>query len=173
MQVLILNADYRPLRRTVSARRAVALLQKGRAEVVEAGAEVIRTPSTAIVVPTVIRLKEYKRVPDPRRPAWTKAGVITRDDCTCQYCGVKLKRTEATVDHVIPASRFKTVREASTWGNTVCACRPCNQRKANKMPHEAGLRLRSEPKPPRVNLFVISGDIPAAWKKYIVTGRSA
>jgi len=37
-------------------------------------------------------------------------------------------------------------------------------RKGNYTPHQAGMRLLWEPKRPRVNCLVVTGEIPAAWK---------
>ncbi|HRK47439.1 MAG TPA: HNH endonuclease [Nocardioides sp.] len=37
---------------------------------------------------------------------------------------------------------------ASTWLNAVAACAPCNHRKANRTPVEAGLKLRLVPYAP-------------------------
>ena len=61
---------------------------------------------------------------------------------------------------MIPVSRGGR----STWGNTVTACARCNQRKADRMPHEAGMKLWIEPKTPRTNYLLAAGDIPATWK---------
>lgn len=33
----------------------------------------------------------------------------------------------------------------TTWDNAVAACEPCNQRKADRTPDEAGMRLLWEP----------------------------
>jgi hypothetical protein len=35
------------------------------------------------------------------------------------------------------------------------------------MPHEAQMKLQWEPKTPRVNYLVASGEIPASWKVYL------
>lgn len=64
------------------------------------------------------------------------------------------------VDHLIAVSQGG----ASTWGNTVAASPRCNQRKAGRAPHEAGMKLLIEPKASRTSYLVASGDVPAAWK---------
>ncbi|MFQ6101507.1 MAG: HNH endonuclease [Anaerolineae bacterium] len=78
--------------------------------------------------------------------------VLTRDRYTCVYCGARvgdwrhgrvLARADFSVDHLIPRSQGG----GNAWGNTACACRWCNHRKADRAPHEAGMRLRWEPKP--------------------------
>jgi 5-methylcytosine-specific restriction endonuclease McrA len=47
---------------------------------------------------------------------------------------------------VLPRSRGG----ATTWENCVAACLPCNQRKGDRTPKEAGMRLRfGQPVQPR------------------------
>lgn len=169
-QVLLLNATYEPVR-VIPAQRAVGLLMRGVAEGVEGVAARLRTPSTVFEVPAVIRLRYYVNV--PRRGAvWSRRHVMARDHYTCIYCGIRvgdqrrgrvLTRNDFTVDHLIPRSRGG----GNTWGNTACACRWCNHRKADRTPHEAGMRLLWEPKTPRVNYLVVSGEIPVEWKAYL------
>lgn len=168
--VLLLNASYEPLR-VVSVRRAVGLLLRGVAEGVDGIAARLHTPSTVFEVPSVLRLRYYVNV--PRRGAtWSRRGVLARDGYTCVYCGAqagdqrrgrRLIRADFSVDHLIPRSRGG----ANTWGNTACACHLCNHRKADRTPHEAGMRLRWEPKTPRANYLVASGDVPAEWRVYL------
>ena len=168
--VLLLNASYEPLR-VVSVKRAVSLLMRGVVDGVDGVAARLRTPSTVFEVPSVLRLRYYVNVPQ-RGAAWSRRGVLSRDDHTCIYCGARLgdkrgrqriARTDLTIDHLVPRSRGG----GSTWGNTACACRWCNHRKADRMPHEAGMRLSWEPKTPRVNYLLSSGEVPAEWKVYL------
>jgi 5-methylcytosine-specific restriction endonuclease McrA len=168
--VLLLNATYEPMR-VIPVRRAVGLLMRDVAEGVEGVAARLRTPSTVFVVPSVLRLRYYVYVPQ-RGAVWSRRGVLGRDGHTCVYCGAAvgerrhgrvLTRADFTVDHLIPRSRGG----GNTWGNTACACRWCNGRKGNRMPHEAGMRLRWEPKTPRVSYLVVSGDVPAEWRVYL------
>jgi 5-methylcytosine-specific restriction endonuclease McrA len=168
--VLLLNATYEPMR-VIPVRRAVGLLMRDVAEGVEGVAARLRTPSTVFVVPSVLRLRYYVHVPQ-RGAVWSRRGVLGRDGHTCVYCGAGvgerrhgrvLARADFTVDHLIPRSRGG----GNSWGNTACACRWCNGRKGNRMPHEAGMRLRWEPKTPRVSYLVVSGDVPAEWRVYL------
>ena len=168
--VLLLNASYVPLR-SIRVRDAVDLMMRGVTDTVAGVAAHLRTPGTVFEVPSVLRLRYYVNVPQ-RGAVWSRHGVISRDRCTCVYCGVALgdkrrghavKRADFTVDHLIPGSRGG----GNTWSNTACACRWCNHRKADRTPHGAGMRLLWEPKRPRVNYIVASGDIPEEWKIYI------
>lgn len=168
--ILLLNASYEPLT-IVSHKRALALLLKGRVEAVSEEAVEIRGVSKSLRIPTVIRLRRYINV--PRRGArWSRQAVLQRDQYTCVYCGAHpgatqrgrlLNHRDFSVDHIMPISRGGK----NTWGNTACACRVCNQRKGNRTPHEAGMKLRWEPKIPRTSYLVASGDVPASWKVYL------
>lgn len=160
--VLLLNATYEPLA-VLSVKRAVKLVGKERVEPVAAEHMTVAHAGQTLVMPTVLRLKVYINVPKRNAPRWTRRGVFVRDGNRCAYCGRLLKRGELTVDHVIPVSRGG----GSTWCNTVTACAPCNQRKADRTPHEAGMKLLIEPKTPRTNYLLAAGDIPASWKLWI------
>ncbi len=80
----------------------------------------------------------------PARPhvPWRVEGVFKRDRFRCQYCGRLLARDEATIDHVLPRCVCKRLAlPANTWTNTVTACRPCQDRKADKTMEQARMRF--------------------------------
>ena len=142
--VLVLNADELPLHR-VSLRHAIRMLFREVAVVHEA------EPDRLIGVfprPLVVRLVSYvvTKWRHSRKPAWSKHGVLTRDEHRCGYC----QRRGDTVDHIVPQSRGGK----STWENTVAACDRCNQRKANRTPAEAGMVLRFAPAAPSWSAIV-------------------
>lgn len=136
--VLVLNADLGPLHR-VSLRHAVRMLVRQVAEVHEA------VPDRIIgiwPVPRVVRLVRYvvTRWRYSAGPAWSRPGVMARDRHRCGYCD----GPASTVDHVLPRSRGGR----NTWTNTIAACDPCNQRKGDRTPAEAGMRLLVKPTAP-------------------------
>jgi 5-methylcytosine-specific restriction endonuclease McrA len=93
-------------------------------------------------LPRVVRLVSYvvTRWRFGSGPPWSRAGVLTRDERRCAYCG----RVATTVDHVWPRSRGGR----NTWKNTVAACESCNQRKGDRTPAEAGMVPRVKPAVP-------------------------
>lgn len=93
-------------------------------------------------MPKVLRLINYvvTKWRYSAGPAWSRSGVLRRDDRQCGYCDAP----GVTVDHVIPTSRGGR----NTWQNTVAACDPCNQRKRNRTPAEAGMVLKFKPTAP-------------------------
>jgi 5-methylcytosine-specific restriction endonuclease McrA len=160
--VLVLNATYEPIN-VCTVRRAVVLLLKEKAEVIEQGDWELRSATSSVTRPVVIRLVSYVRVPrDTHRRKITRRAVFARDDWTCQYCGA---RSNLTVDHVIPRSKGGT----SSWENIVASCAPCNLRKGNALPRQAGMRLQRQPRTPSPHVFihVASPTIPAAWRQYL------
>jgi hypothetical protein len=58
---------------------------------------------------------------------------------------------------------------ASTWDNIVAACAPCNRRKGDSLPRQAGMILARPPRTPNPDIFiqVASPRIPATWKQYL------
>ena len=81
-----------------------------------------------------------------RRPRFGARGIWERDGGVCQYSGRKLSPKEGNIDHVVPRSRGGK----TSWDNCVLAHHEVNSRKANRLPHEAGLHLRRPPTAPRV-----------------------
>jgi len=160
-QALVLNATYEPLS-VVSARRAVVLLVRDKAELVEEHGGYWSSEHMTIAVPSVIRLVRYVRVPYRRRVPLNRRAVFARDGYTCQYCG---KQAE-NLDHVMPRSRGGL----HTWENVVAACRPCNTRKGDRTPEEAGLALADHPRAPREHGWLLIGlGVPPhpSWHPYL------
>jgi len=162
--VLVLNATYEPLS-VVSVKRAVVLLLKEKAEIVEAAEAWVRAQHWAIPRPLVIRLVYYVRIPHRLSLPLTRRTVLARDGYTCQYCGRQPDKSELTLDHVLPRCRGGK----TSWENVVTACKRCNQRKGNHTPEEAGMRLRSLPRRPRYVALALLGDARPheVWNKYI------
>ena len=161
-RVLVLNATFEPIN-VCTVRRAVVLLLKDKAEVIEHGDWQLHSATHTIAGPVVIRLVTYVRIPrDTHRRKITRRAVFARDNWTCQYCG---SRSSLTVDHVVPRSKGGL----SSWENIVASCAPCNRRKGNALPRQAGMRLLRQPRTPSVHVFiqVASPSIPAAWQAYL------
>lgn len=161
-RVLVLNATYEPIN-VCSVRRAVVLVLKEKAELLERGSWELHSEHSTLARPVVIRLVSYVNVPrDTHRRKITRRAVFARDGWTCQYCG---SRSNLTVDHVIPRSKGG----GSGWENIVASCAPCNRRKGDRLPKQAGMHPRRAPRTPRAEVFihVASPSIPAAWRQYL------
>jgi len=128
----------------------------------------IGTASGEIRVPTVLVLCRYSRVPI-HRPKLNSRNIWLRDDAVCQYTGRRLNRSEGNIDHVIPLSRGG----ANSWENCVLSCRSVNQKKADKTPQEAGLKLIRPPVEPRpVPITAILHNFHGVedWKPFLSKG---
>ena len=127
--------------------------------------ETIHTISFRIRVPRVILLVMFDRMPK-KEVKFTRHNIFERDNNTCQYCGQVFDRKDLNLDHVIPRDRGGP----TTWENIVCSCIPCNTRKANHTPQEAGMHLVRKPKRPKwrpfvqINLGLHQHD---SWKHFI------
>jgi 5-methylcytosine-specific restriction endonuclease McrA len=129
------------------------------------GDHAVRTTRGAIRVPTVIVAVNYARVPK-KRPKLSAKNIRERDGNRCQYTGRLLHPDEGNLDHVVPRSRGG----ADTWENLVWSAREVNQRKADRLPHEAGLKLLSIPRAPKelpVSAMIRNAHGVAEWKLFL------
>jgi len=162
-RVLVLNATYEPLS-IVSVRRALVLLLKEKAELIECAEERLHAAYTSLPVPLVIRLVYYVRIPRQVTMAPTRHSVLQRDNHTCQYCGATGAQAALTLDHLLPSSRGGE----TTWENVVTACRTCNMRKGDRTPDEAHMILRRRPGRPHYLAFLLLSEATSReiWGKY-------
>ncbi len=87
-------------------------------------------------------------------PAFSKLKLFRRDRMTCAYCGQRFHERELQCEHILPESRGGDW----TWMNLVTACGPCNGRKADRTPEEAGMPLVYLPYvPSRFEAFLLEG----------------
>jgi len=163
--VLVLNATYEPINVT-AVRRALLLMLKGVAQVEEMNHSEVHSASAAMKVPSVIRLLAYRHIPQQTR-ALSRKNILLRDRNTCQFCGCTLPAGELTLDHVVPRSRGGR----SSWENLVACCYQCNNRKGDRTPEEAGLRLVRRPRPFTLHtsrqLMRLIGRQDEKWRKYL------
>ncbi len=162
-KVLVLNATYEPIS-FVSLKRAVVLLLKEKAEVIEEMVERrLRAEKTSFPYPLVIRLVSYVPVPRFFNLPLSRRSLLSRDNYTCQYCGVN--DLPLTIDHVIPKSRGGKTE----WTNVVAACVACNRKKGNKYPADAKMFPRNKPTKPGYITVVLLGQAKGneTWARYI------
>ncbi len=159
--VLVLNLNYVPIN-VSTARRAIILLGKGKAELLENHRGQVRTVSMVVEVPSIIRLGYLVKRPFAPRKL-SKKEIFLRDKYTCQYCGTKSQ--QLTLDHVVPRRQ----KGAHTWENVVAACSKCNLRKAGFTPEEAKMKLFREPRAPQPNPYRMLQNrvILDEWRPYL------
>ena len=142
--VSVYNTDAR-LHDTVSWEDAFSMMVRGVVHVMESHNPpvYVASPNDLFEIPSSVVLKKYAHRPpraiDPAKAS--REGVLRRDKHLCAYCTHKA----TTWDHVLPRSRGGS----DAWDNTVAACAPCNHRKADRTPEEAGMKLLWQPYVPR------------------------
>jgi len=170
MQTLVLDTGYQPVS-TIPWQRAVTLLFMGKVEVLEEYEDSdLRSVTFSIKMPSIVR---FLRAMKSKRKAikFSRENVFARDHGKCQYCGTKLARPEATYDHVVPRAQGGT----TTWENVVICCVGCNQKKKDRTPVQAGMRLLSTPVKPkklpdhiRITVTWHAG-MPVSWKDWLAS----
>ncbi|MBM3901755.1 MAG: HNH endonuclease [Verrucomicrobia bacterium] len=185
-QVLVLNRLWQAVN-ICSVRRALSLLFEGHAQVVQDNlqgdfktytfdqwrdlsrlgpdGESLGTVSFRMRIPRVILLQVFDRLPK-KEVKFTRHNIFERDGNTCQYCGRIFDRRDLNLDHVVPRDRGGPTQ----WDNIVCSCIPCNTRKANRTPAEAGMRLIRKPKRPKWRPFVqvnFGAPIHESWRHFL------
>lgn len=187
-RVLVLNRLWQAVN-IIGTKRAVSLLFQGHAQVIHSEEgdfrvyspedwvlfsqqhppkphqPTIKSVSLVLRVPSVLLLKGYDRVPG-KEVRFSRQNLFERDGYCCQYCGTIFEDHELNMDHVIPRHRGGR----TTWENIVTSCIPCNSRKANRLPHEAGMRLQRPPHRPRWRPFVSTvqpDDSDESWSYFL------
>jgi len=150
---LVISPGYLPIG-TVTVQRAVQLYVDGKAEIERAHpTRRFRSMKLVVPAPRVLRLRADVKLPARLFGAAPLGGanhnLFDRDGRRCLYCGrgeaeVRRAGHRLTRDHVVPVSRGGR----DVWRNVATACEPCNNRKADRTPDEAGMPLLAEPRTP-------------------------
>ena len=125
----------------------------------------VQTVRGSIRLPTVIVAVNYAKVPK-KRPKLCARAIRERDRNRCQYTGRVPRPDEGSLDHVLPRSRGGK----DAWENLVWSAKDVNQRKADRLPHEAGLKLLSTPRAPKempAMAFIRNSHEIADWKLFV------
>ena len=153
---LVLNADYTPLSYYPLSlwpwQTAIKAVFLDRVDIIESYEKEVRSPTSAMKLPSVIALKQY--VKPSAYPAFTRFNLFLRDRFTCQYCGTG---RDLTFDHVVP----RAYGGKTTWENVSTACAPCNLKKGGRTPAEAHMALFE--KPYRPTSWQLQGDDVAGF----------
>jgi 5-methylcytosine-specific restriction endonuclease McrA len=162
--VVVLNANYQYLN-TISWQKAITLVFQAKVDVLSWSDDVISNSSKSfeMLIPKIIRLVKMVRKIYKNRVPYSKRNIFTRDKFTCQYCDVKLKVDECTLDHVVPSS----IGGKSEWDNCVCACQKCNHNKGDKSLRDINMYLKRSPYTPTINEFLLLKVETLGIDKYI------
>ena len=177
---LVLNRSWQPVNIT-SVARSISMVYGGVARVVdpesyqlydwsdwsairpENDEPFLQSVSQKFRVPEVVSLNRFDQLPKSA-VTFNRRNIYKRDRFTCQYCATQPSSRELTIDHVLPRSRGGE----STWTNCVLACVNCNHKKADRLPDEAGMRLRKNPVQPKWSPSYSRHTIRMeSWQKFI------
>ncbi len=152
--------------KVISWQTAVVMAYLGKVEVLEVYDETIRSPSTEMSTPAVVRLKR-PLAGLKRAVKFSRVNVYARDDFRCQYCGAKKRPDELSYDHVVP----RVQGGITAWENIVTACHPCNRKKCGRTPEQAAMPLLKRPVKPRTLPIATPvvrdrASMPAPWAFY-------
>lgn len=194
--VLVLNKAYVPVH-VISARRSIILLYRELAEVIhiedgifnnfdfekwveysdflseekQPNDDWIQGTSFEMMVPRVVRLYRYDRVPK-QTLRFNRRNLFARDENTCQYCNKVFPVSQLSFDHVIPRSRGGE----TSWSNVVCCCLRCNTVKGNRTPKEAEMKLIRKPVKPFFSpILTAKMENPKykIWGSFVQIGKSS
>ncbi|MDP6461296.1 MAG: HNH endonuclease [Gemmatimonadota bacterium] len=178
---LVLNRNWVPIHQT-TGRHALVLLYKAVVRAVNPvdcslhrfgswsdlrvsdDAAVVSSVSFRIIVPDIVVLDSFSKIPRRRVP-FNRRNLFERDRSTCQYCGKHEDPETMTIDHILPRSRGGT----SSWKNCVIACVHCNLKKRDRTPREAGMLLARTPVLPTWSPKLLMRRLPrlASWERVI------
>lgn len=170
MDTLVLSTAYQPMR-YVDWKEAFCLWFSGRVEVIEFYKDkFVNTISESFQVPSIIRFVKgvIKRNRQAKTAKFSRINVALRDNHECQYCKANLDKRSLTMDHIIPVAQGGK----TNWRNIVSCCSNCNQKKKDRTPKQAGMKLLREPYVPDnfeiFNKAQSNKSIPDEWKDYLV-----
>lgn len=133
----------------------------------------VHSAALRIAIPEVIQLTKYDRLPK-QEAKFSRRNIFEHYNYTCCYCAKKFpkpskdRKPELNLDHVMPRSRGGP----TNWNNIVLSCVPCNTRKDDKTPEEAGMKLLVKPSRPKWTgntaiKMQASTPIPISWQRLI------
>ncbi len=156
-------AHYYASEQVLFERGTTEFLLRGGTNVMSGRRSEIRANSIIAIVGEDHKVRHFNKV-----PTVTKEMLLKRDRYTCAYCAETFKENLLDVEHIVPDSRGG----AYSWMNLVIACKACNDRKSNRTPEEAGMKLHYVPYVP--NLFeelILSGrKVLADQMEFLLSG---
>ena len=135
------------------------LIIKDKVEIVENWTnETLAWEKGQIPHPSIIRLKNHVRR-NYFNSNFSRKALVKRDRNHCQYCDRKLTASQITIDHVLPRAQGGI----TSFINCVVCCQMCNNKKADKTPEQAGMKLLRKPTHPSFSAHYYVADPQEHW----------
>ena len=154
---LLLNASYQVIS-FINYKKLFKLLIKGKVEIISSFNIDVNWIDGRIKHPSVVRLKNHVKTNYYNRNFSRKA-LVKRDRSHCQYCHIKLTASQITIDHVVPRAQGGI----TSFSNCVVACQDCNNKKADRTPEQAGMKLLRRPTHPSFSAIYLTTDPQEMW----------
>jgi 5-methylcytosine-specific restriction endonuclease McrA len=158
----VLNQTFEPLS-ICSAKKALILIILNKAVMLAPNdKKSINSVEKDFPLPSIIKLNYFVNRPY-KKVYLTRKNVLRRDNYKCAYCG--RSDLQLTIDHIKPKSRGGL----DDWENLVTACIKCNNKKGDRTPEEADMKLKIKPFKPTHLTFLINscGRVSEQWKPYL------
>jgi len=146
-----------------NVKKAIILLYLGKAELIESyDGKRIRAVRMSMPFPSIVRLSVYIQIPY-KKIILSRKNILRRDGHRCQYCG--RSDVQLTVDHIVPKAKLGE----DAWENLATACVACNNRKGDRTPEDAHMKLLRKPVRPNHLMFIrhFVGNVDERWKPYL------
>ena len=155
----------------ISPKSAEMLTEEGKFEIHS------EDDSYFFLLPSALVLTNYVHIPF-RKATINLSNVLKRDNFKCGYCYRRLNKSNGTIDHILPSSRWKELGKkngfkedyANNWKNVVACCRGCNLRKDDRTPKEAGMTLNVKPFAPTRDYLVLKSmdsSVKQIWERWV------
>jgi 5-methylcytosine-specific restriction endonuclease McrA len=164
MNALLLSHSYEPIT-FISERKVIKMLCLGKLEILSTWDEQTIISNNKFKYPSVVRLV-YKNRWMPKIAKFNRKAILKRDYFICQYCGYAGTSAQLSIDHVIPRS----CGGPNSFDNCVTSCHPCNSKKKNRTPEQAGMKLLNKPEAPKrfiINEYRSLSIVHPDWKFYL------
>ena len=127
----------------------------------------VHTPTFRMAIPDVISLRYFDGLPKSE-VKFTRRNIYEHYAYKCAYCGHRYSTAELNLEHVVPRSRGGK----TDWTNVITSCIPCNLRKGNRLPEEAGMKLLVQPSKPQwtgtaAMCFRPGFRLKSSWQRFI------
>lgn len=156
-KTLLLNSSYEVLS-FIPERKVFKLLVKDKVEVVSTWDDEIVCGTGNFKHPSILRLKTHVKR-NYLNSNFSRKALVKRDKSTCQYCDKKLTASQVTIDHVLPRAQGGV----TSFTNCVVCCQICNNKKADKTPEQANMKLAKKPTHPSFSVNCYVSDPQEYW----------
>lgn len=141
-KVLLLNSTYEPLNLLTVKQVMKKLYKENSPYEVEKYYEnmFMACGKGKMPIPAVVRLKYHLELHKKKKGGFSKRSKIyQRDNYMCAYCNRQIYDSKRlSLDHIIPKSKGGR----GSTDNLVTSCKSCNNKKSDRTPEEAGMRIK-------------------------------